>query len=271
MTDRDPPRIGDPGAGDSEPLARLLREARADVGSDTVVKALHGVLAASLWPDGGPPGSGNTPPGAESAPQTGGAIGGTPAGTSALALKAGIGALLVAAAVGTWLSTQSEPAPPPPSSQSAPARETEPTSPGINPGRTEYDMGAAQPGILQPESSASSDNSGIIAVAPSAPSSAPPSAPQARKTPETAPSESALLGQAQAALSRNASLALSLSEQHRAWYPRGMLVQEREVIAIEALKRLGRQAEAGARAARFLKAFPSSAHRSKIESLVPPR
>jgi hypothetical protein len=145
--------------------------------------------------------------------------------------------------------------------------ETERAATSVNPTGTENKILAAQPGILQPESSAAADNSGIVALEPSAPSSAPPP----RKTPEAAPSESALLGQAQATLSRNAALALSLCEQHRAWYPRGMLVQEREVIAIEALKRLGRQPEASARATRFLKAFPSSAHRSKIESLVPPR
>jgi hypothetical protein len=48
-----------------------------------------------------------------------------------------------------------------------------------------------------------------------------------------------------------------------------MMVQEREVIAIEALARSGRSSEAAARAARFRKAFPSSAYQSKIDGLVP--
>lgn len=261
MTEHDPPRLGAPGSGDSERLSRLLDGARADVGTDAEVNALHAALAANLWPDGNPPGGGHPPPGPDGA--SAGAGGGATTGGSALALKAGIGALLVVAAAGTWLATRSGGETPPIEPRAA-KTETEAPAANINPPGTGSEMPADRPAVLQPESRATGDSSGIISVAP-------PSSVTPKKVGDAAPSESALLGQAQAALSRNASLALSLSEQHRAWYPRGVLVQEREVIAMEALKRLGRQGEASARAARFLKAFPTSAHRSKVESLVPPR
>lgn len=81
-------------------------------------------------------------------------------------------------------------------------------------------------------------------------------------------SEADLLGAAQVALGQDPARALSLTEQHRTGFPRGVLSQEREVIAIEALQRLGRDGEMRARAQKFLATYPTSAHRSKIESLV---
>jgi hypothetical protein len=42
------------------------------------------------------------------------------------------------------------------------------------------------------------------------------------------------------------------------------LVQEREVLAIQALRQLGRSAEADQRAAAFAKAFPGSAFARKL-------
>ena len=59
--------------------------------------------------------------------------------------------------------------------------------------------------------------------------------------------------------------ALSLSREHEATYPGGVLTQEREVIAIEALRRLGRTDEAARRLERFERLFPKSAHRRKLE------
>lgn len=262
MTDRDPPRIGAPDSGDSARLAALLRDARADVGTEDDVNALRTALAAQLWPQAPPPdGAGPTGAGAVPGASSGTAGGTAAASGTAFGIKAGLSALLVVAAAGTWLATR-----PPADPAPATGAHTETPPAHINPIKNE--MRAAPTAVFQPESPPSTNGSGIIAIAPAAPSSTPP---PARPPHDAAPSEPALLGQAQAALSRNAALALSLSEQHRAWYPRGMLVQEREVIAIEALQRLGRKAEASARAARFLKAFPASAHRSKIESLVPPR
>jgi outer membrane protein assembly factor BamD (BamD/ComL family) len=48
------------------------------------------------------------------------------------------------------------------------------------------------------------------------------------------------------------------------------LVQEREVIAITALARLGRLSEAQRRAERFRAAYPSSPYVDRVDRVVPP-
>ena len=54
----------------------------------------------------------------------------------------------------------------------------------------------------------------------------------------------------------------------RRYIAHGTFEQEREVLAIEALVRLGRGAEARARASAFTSAFPQSAHRRRIAVLL---
>lgn len=108
-------------------------------------------------------------------------------------------------------------------------------------------------------------------VAPSAPEpavAAPPSAKKAENPGAKAggPSEAELLERARRMLGSNPSSALDLAQQHRSRFRGGVLAQEREVIAIEALRRLGRNAEADARAQAFERSFPNSAHRRKLES-----
>jgi hypothetical protein len=78
-----------------------------------------------------------------------------------------------------------------------------------------------------------------------------------------------LLEQARRALASSPATALSLTNQDAARFPRGALAQEREVIAIEALRRLGRGAEADRRAAAFAQTFPGSAHQRRVEDASP--
>lgn len=85
-------------------------------------------------------------------------------------------------------------------------------------------------------------------------------------TPVIEESESALVRRAQEALGPNPGLALALANQHLARHPGGMFAQEREVIAISALRALGRSAEAESRAAAFLSAHPGSAYRPRVEA-----
>jgi len=80
--------------------------------------------------------------------------------------------------------------------------------------------------------------------------------------------EFALLARAQAALAPNPGLALALASDHERKFPNGALVQERELVAINALLRLGRRAEASARAARFHRQFPTSVHGRRIDVLI---
>jgi hypothetical protein len=89
------------------------------------------------------------------------------------------------------------------------------------------------------------------------------------EAPTPQPTEADLLGSAQRALATSPGRALSLAGEHARRFPGGLLSQEREVLAIEALSRLGRTAEAKARAQRFLRTFPRSAHRTKVLNLVP--
>lgn len=105
------------------------------------------------------------------------------------------------------------------------------------------------------------------------PSHAPDQASSASSKPAIAPAkaltEAALLEQARRALNTSPSYALQLANQHRARFPNGVLSQEREVIAIDALRRLHRGGEAEQRASGFSKAFPGSAHQRMVDEAAP--
>lgn len=106
-----------------------------------------------------------------------------------------------------------------------------------------------------------------------APAAEPPVAAEAATPPvrrqrskATAPglSESELLRQAQALLSEDPSRSLALTREHGRRFQAGALAQEREVIAIEALKRLGRERAASERAAAFEQRYRGSVHQSRV-------
>lgn len=83
-------------------------------------------------------------------------------------------------------------------------------------------------------------------------------------------SESELLESARRLLKSEPQRALLLTEEHARLYPKGALSQEREVIAIEALSRLGKREDAKARGADFGDAYPDSAHQPRLyQSLKP--
>lgn len=79
-----------------------------------------------------------------------------------------------------------------------------------------------------------------------------------------------LIGQARARMQSAPAEALRLAAEHGRLFPSGVLVQERELIAIESLERLGRTAEAKARAQRFATRFPGSAHLPRLKRLLEP-
>jgi len=80
--------------------------------------------------------------------------------------------------------------------------------------------------------------------------------------------EAALLDAARAAVRTDARRALSLTQEFGRRFPHSPLMQEREVIAIEALVRLGHTTAAKARAERFSRMFPGSAHQQKLDQLT---
>jgi hypothetical protein len=88
--------------------------------------------------------------------------------------------------------------------------------------------------------------------------------------PAAKPTEAELLRDARQVLDRSPVVALSLCDEHQRDYPRGGLTQERELIAIAALLRLGRTSSAEARAARFRATYPRSPYLTRLDRLVPP-
>jgi len=82
------------------------------------------------------------------------------------------------------------------------------------------------------------------------------------------PTEVALLRDARLALGSSPADALALAEQHRTLFPRGAMVQERELIAISALARLGRHTAVLTRAAQFEHDFPNSPYRKQVSALA---
>jgi hypothetical protein len=65
-------------------------------------------------------------------------------------------------------------------------------------------------------------------------------------------------------LSGNPSAALADATRLATEYPNGLYAEEREVVAIDALCRLGRVNEATIRAQRFSVRFPGSAYQMRI-------
>jgi hypothetical protein len=106
-----------------------------------------------------------------------------------------------------------------------------------------------------------------IAALPTAATPEPSSgAPNAGAFPnDTAADEVALVDRASRTLGSDANAALRLAEEHAQRFPNGALTQEREFVAIEALKLLGRTAEANDRIDRFRVRFPGSAHLRRLE------
>ncbi|MBX7192609.1 MAG: hypothetical protein K1X94_11155 [Sandaracinaceae bacterium] len=76
--------------------------------------------------------------------------------------------------------------------------------------------------------------------------------------------EHALLMEARRALASDPARALELAESHRAQYPRGLLAQEREMIAIDALEALGRASAARARAGEFIHRWTDSSYAGRL-------
>ncbi len=110
-------------------------------------------------------------------------------------------------------------------------------------------------------SAEASGNAGAV-LAPPPDGAAPPPIATTREP------EVDFLRRAQAVLASSPSEALKMADAHPSMYPRGVLAQEREVIAIDALARLGRRREAALRAEAFRSAFPRSAHLSRLAALT---
>ena len=108
--------------------------------------------------------------------------------------------------------------------------------------------------------------SAVVVPAVAAPSGAEPTA--SAESAEPSESEATYLRRARSTLANDPSTALQMLDAYPSRYPQGVLAQEREVMAIDSLARLGRTDEARARARAFLAQYPRSAHASRIASIV---
>jgi hypothetical protein len=187
------------------------------------------------------------------------------AGTVAIlqgaAIGAGLGLLTVGAAqvVPSWIAPRPTAAPIAP----APVR---PPAPHLAP------IPLPAPPAPDPPSSSSS---AAPDPPPSRPATRPPSssaaeAPSAGPAPsgDTLAEEVALLEKARTALGASPAQALALADSHAALYPAGKLAMEREMLAIDALVRLGRAGEARARAAPYLSGSHGSLYAERLRKLL---
>jgi hypothetical protein len=240
---RPPPRLlDDPSAAPS--MRAALRGALRDRPTDAQHLAIGAALAKTLadLPPPAPAGGG------------GGGAGGAPAAAGGASAKAlAIGGLATAALVGAAVvGLRSSPPPPPPA---APSSNTTVTAPAVPTSAT------AAP-VVEPVFDVSS-----LPSAPPAPSVVRPTASVA-PIPTTAPPEMTLLREAQENVGSSPATTLARCDEHARAYPKGSMAQEREVLAIDALLRLGRRAEAEQRAARFEATYPGSAYSRRITSLL---
>lgn len=113
--------------------------------------------------------------------------------------------------------------------------------------------------------------SAVVRPRPAVPTSRPGPSAIATKplaADEAEESEASFLHRTRAALASDPARALRMTEEHVSRYPHGVLVQERDVIAIDALVRLGRRDEARSRASAFQTRYPKSAHASRIAAIL---
>jgi hypothetical protein len=236
-----PKRLIDPDSRSSPRVRALLRVARADVPSEDRIARIEASVGAFLaGAPGGPADVGGSGTGAAGG---GVALGGLKAAAVA---KIGAAALVtIGVAAGGYAGIGAiRPSPP---------RTVERMEAKVAPPPLASTVAQLAPALVAP-----------------APGPAPlpsPSAGRSVRVPD-GDSEVTLLDAAEAALGSDPGAALSLANRHTARFPYGMLSQEREVIAIEALWRLGRSDEARRRARRFFQDYPRSAHRPRVEALL---
>jgi len=232
---RDPLRWTEAESDAGPELRELFRSAKLDLPSDAQLEGLRARLE---------------PPPAGSPSATGGHSGLLGSGGRALAVTSAAGVLAaIVALVGLRDGER-------PVETGAPSMTSAPSTP-----RTERSAPPAVPTATEPPAAEGETEPPAAESAKAAPAPAPAASNARAKT----PNEAALLERARRALTSNPALALELTRRHQAEFPRGVLRQEREVIAIEALRRLGKAGEARERGSEFRREFPDSAHGRAVD------
>jgi hypothetical protein len=265
--DSDLPRWRSGAADAPLELARLLSLGGSELGSSDEVAELARRVSAVLGPAAGLPGAASPSdpsPGAReleppaSGPRPSAEV--NPSVARSASKLSGSAARWAAWVIGgtgvmagSWWALSDRSSPPP---DPAPLAAALPAS------VTERPIEAPPPAELPPAPAPQTARD--VSIAPEPPAPARPRASVSPRAP-AAGSEAQLLARAQAALARRPAEALRLTRQHEARFPRGALAQEREVIAIDALERLGRVGAAKARAAAFERRFHGSVHQPRVQ------
>jgi hypothetical protein len=228
MSEQEPLRLTDPASGAPNELRALFDAGARDLPTEAQLARLSQKLGPLLGPSGG----------------------GTASGGSSAAGLGKLGAALAVLVGGAVLVANLNDEVP----KSVPEPRSLPAAPAAE--KPSHQV------ALEPTAAARA--SGIDSA------EAPPSGAE-RSAPRAAPRSSGeieveLLERARAALGANPNHALSLTSEHKLRFPGGVLAQEREVIAIEALRRLGKNDQASLRADEFAKNYPRSAHRHKLDA-----
>ncbi len=217
---------------DDASLRALLESGRDELPNARQLDALALRLGPILGPSGGPTGAAVAVP--------------------TIAKMASVVGLSVAAVVGGTVVVRSTNAP-------------EPTAPTVT-AASVPSVASPPPSIIPVPVMRASEPERVAPVpSPAKKIVAPATAEPPKAEPET---ELRAMQRAQDALRSNPSEALAICNQSAQLFPRGMLGQERELIAIEALKNMGRTDEAHRRAAQFTKAFPKSTGIRRLETLL---
>lgn len=236
----DPPRIHEEGPEAIRELVRSRRRGPSDAAVAEMSKRLAaaGILASPVSPS----------PGARSATTTG-------------YYKLGVVLVVAGGLLLTWRATQQQqPAGLAPNVALAPAIPTAPTTPARSvaveppddPAVTAIPVGEL-PSVRAP-APAVPEGAGGTSVKP-----APPPPPA---------TELELVQRAQAALASDPDRVLGITSEHARAYPQGELVQEREVLAVEALSRLGRNDEAIRRSRALVQRYPRTPYAARLEKAI---
>ena len=263
----DPTRLSNPRSKSPASLRRLLRAGRSEVPDP---ERLRGVATRLGFGTVAPPAT----PGV--AAKTSAAGGLTIAASSSA--KVGALVLLVLAAGGGLLATRNRTMPLTAAAMPAASTSAEgPQSPLLPPADAVIEPASVEEPPLAQRTAQLGSAQAVVRTKPAitryasvSPSSVQGVAPAASVVvaPPAVETEAGLVQQAQRALADNPTRALELADRADDRFPSGALVQEREVVAIEALVQLGRHDDARARAGHFLRRFPGSVHQRHIETLL---
>ncbi len=243
-TDRfdDPRRLDDEGP---EALRKLVRARREGPGAADIAKMSERLASAGVM---GKPSS----------------VGGRGEKSLAYPKLGGVALLVAGSLLLTWEAVR--PPDPPVVASSAAAREP---------------AGTMAPDALsadRPKLDAISVDELPSASPPAAPAAGPASAAtvarRSAKSPSGSPgsnpstTELELVQRAQATLASDPARALAITSDHERAFPSGEFVQEREVIAVEALSRLGQKEESLRRARALLQRYPRTPYAARIEMVL---